>query len=177
MYVSQLPLWGILFLAIFYRNSELGNDLSDIFGLIFRIGSILTFFVSLLHIIITAIRRKDEDFSKTTMVLKLVQIPWYIVNYLFCILVFLGLCNPFFFMALPFFILISILFTYIYMLSTSLPEFISYLKMTSKNKEMESIIGILSCVALLFFVFDVAGSILMYYQMKSKNNEINNVIR
>ena len=177
MYLSQLPLWGILYLAIFDRNSELGNNLGDIFGLIFRIGNIITFAISFIHIPITLIRRKNQDFSKTTMILKLIQIPWYVINYFFCILVFLGLCNPFLFMAIPLFLLISVLFTYTYMLSTSLPEFISYLKMTSIKKELKSAIGIISCVALLFFVIDVPGAILIYCITKSKDNEINNVIR
>ena len=177
MYLSQLPLWGILYLAIFDRNSELGNNLGDIFGLIFRIGNVIVFAISFIHTPITLIRRKDQDFSKTTMILKLIQIPWYVINYFFCILAFLGLCNPFLFVAIPLFLLISILFTYTYMLSTSLLEFISYLKMTSIKKELKSVIGIIFCVALLFFVIDVPGAILIYCLTKSKNDEINNVIR
>lgn len=173
MYLLHLPLWSILLIALLDRQNKLGNTISDTLGLFYRIGTLAVFIICILNILlaIISIAKPVKDMSNITMICKIIQVPWYVVNTIFCTIVFIGLCNPMLFMIAPIYFVISLLVTYCYMLSTSLPLFISYTRIAQKNMIPYSLLGKVSSIALFFFILDIMGSISIYCLLSNQGKE------
>lgn len=84
MYLSQIPLICMYIIALIDKDNNL-TYLLDVFGLAFRISLVIVVLIAITNIIISflSIRKEGEDLSKFTMILKLIQIPWYILNFFF----------------------------------------------------------------------------------------------
>lgn len=173
MYLSQIPLICMYIIALIDKDNNL-TYLLDVFGLAFRISLVIVVLIAITNIIISflSIRKEGEDLSKFTMILKLIQIPWYILNFFFSVLVILGLMNIFFFMLPPLVTVIAMLSTYTIMISISSYEIIYLIKGLIKKNIKFSWIYLLSIIFMLIFVLDIPGSIIIYSKQKQNNKII-----
>lgn len=173
MYLSQIPLIAIFIIAIIDKENNL-SSLSDLCGKTYRISLIVVTIIAIINIIISflSIRKDYKDLSKFTMVLKLIQIPWYILNFFFSILVLIGLSNIFLFILTPIVFVIAVFSTYTYMISISSYEIIYLIKSLIKRKIEFNWIYILSLIFMFIFILDIPGSIIIY--SKQKDIDANN---
>ena len=117
MYLMHLP----LYVYMFFFGTPLGESIPVEVnrGLLvaFLVLSILVFPICILNTVfpIISIFKGEYNPSKTTMIVKLVLIPWYILNYVMCGFIVAGCLNPFLMLAIPIIIIIASLVTYIYM--------------------------------------------------------------
>lgn len=121
---------------------------------------------------VISIFKGEYNPTKLVMVLKIVLIPYFIFNFVYCILLVAACLNPFMMLAIPLVIAISIFFTYVCMLSTSLPSIAYAIRSLIKRRVKVSPFIIIGMALSLFFCVDAAGAIMIYYS--TKNNEIQN---
>lgn len=122
-------------------------------------------FVVIILSFITILKR-DYNPTKYTMVIKLILIPFYALNFVEWSLYVAGMLNPFLMLAIPVVIFLGMCYTYLIMISTSLCDLIYAIKhFKDDNKKLV----ITSFVFLFMFCFDVIGSIMLY--MSTKNNK------
>ena len=168
MYLAHLPLYIGLILVRMPSNENLDKAIA----ILFLIGFILTIvilpiaLVNLIMALAGAFNKKDNP-CKTTMIVKLVLIPWYIMNFLFCVLIFAGFLNPFLFLFAPIVAVILIFNTYILMLSTSIFDIVYSIRNTIKNHLEINASLVFTNIFLFCFCLDIVGSIILY--KKSKN--------
>lgn len=167
MYLLQLPILGIFILANLHLETELENKIGNIFGYIFIYALILGLLICLINIVFAFLSnlKPRKDMSKLTMICKIIQIPWYVFNFLISSLLFIGFLNPFLIFTAPIFLIFAILMTYSFMFSTSLPQAMSFIRGILSKDIPLSILNIVASVFMFFFTFDLIGSILMYSQM------------
>ena len=93
MYLAHLPLYVGLILVRMPSNENLDKTIA----ILFLIGFILTIvilpiaIVNLIMALAGAFNKKDNP-CKTTMIVKLVLIPWYIMNFLFFVELIFSYC-------------------------------------------------------------------------------------
>ena len=111
-------------------------------------------------------KSKTQDYTKFVMMYKLISIPWFIGNFIFCILLIAGMLNPFLLIAIPIVIIVMILSTYICMLSSSMINF-SYLIVSWRNKTIKPS-GLVAIGVIFGFIFclDALGAILIFLENK-----------
>ena len=163
MYLAQAPFY-VAFILL--ESSEI--DVSYIFlgGIIASI--VVSIFCFVCSIIYLARMRKDEpNVYKHVMIHKLIQVPFYVVNYVISFLVIGGLFNPFLMIAIPFVIALLMSNTYLYTFTTSLPNIIYLVRSMIKEKKANALSIIL---AILHFVFvaDVVSSIIVFARENKK---------
>ena len=108
---------------------------------------------------------------KTTMIVKLCLIPWYVFNFLVCAVLVAGFMNPWLFLATPLLIFIEVASTYIFMLSTGAHSIIYIIKnMITKNVKPNAKV-IIALVFQLFFCLDIVGSIMLNVKGRKKPAE------
>ena len=122
-------------------------------------------FVTIILSFITIIKR-DYNPTKYTMVIKLILIPFYALNFVEWNLYVAGMLNPFLMLAIPVVIFLGMCYTYLIMISTSLCDLIYAIK---HFKDDNRKLVITSFVFLFMFCFDVIGSIMLY--ISTKNNK------
>ena len=123
MYLAHLPLYiGLILIRV--PNSEAYDDLII---KLFLIGFILTIVIlpfclaNLIMALAGALNKLDNP-CKTTMIVKLLLIPWYIMNFLFCDLVLIGFLNPWLMIFTPVVICVLIFNTYLRLSSAPQPN-------------------------------------------------------
>ena len=169
MYVAQVPIdLGLIF---FFTDTFTSSVM-----ILFLVGIILTslvlmFCLASAIVSLTSIFTKPKDPTKTVMISKLVLIPWFIVNFYFCVLLFAGTLNPFLLILSPIVFAIEVSITYLLMITISIID-LAFVINKLKEKEL-TINKYLVFVNILLFIFclDVLGSILLYKKMKSIQNE------
>lgn len=170
MYLSL----SLLYLPIILLFNKNYDTVSDGKKIVFIIGFVIGIITALLAVsilipsIISIFKKNNEDMTKLTMIIKLISIPWYIANYVFWVLIITGSLNPFLFIAIPFIIAISVINTYIYMLSISMNNIcvlISELK--NKNIKVKPLL-IVGMVFQFIFCLDVLGAIFTYVEYKKQ---------
>ncbi len=168
MYVLQLPVLGIFILANLHVEKELEDRIGIILGYIFIAGFALGLLICLINVVFTFVStlKPRQDMSKLTMICKIIQIPWYVFNFLICAMLFIGTLNPFLIFTAPIFLIFAILMTYSFMFSTSLPQAISYIRGILSKEIPFSILNVVASIFMFFFSLDLVGSILMYSQTK-----------
>ena len=168
MYLIQLVL--IIGLACVPEENE---DLGSLIVYISMIIGGVALFVGIVNIILAVINftRDTASPTKITMIIKLVLIPYYIVNFIFWGILILITINPFLLWLFPFFVVISVFFTYAYMISTSIHN-LSYIFRLLKDKKIEATgIIVFVIISQFIFVLDIIGSIILFMLLeKNKSN-------
>jgi hypothetical protein len=173
MYVLQLP---ILLLAVFITfNIHISDDLSSI---LIKVALLLYFIVLIPLSIVTLIagfltgNKADISCIKTTMILKILLIPWFINNFIICFCIWAGTLNPFLFLAGPILIFLFIINTYLFMISLSATNIINILTKWTKKELPTSTELIVILIFHFCFCLDVIASILYYNNLKKINVEV-----
>ena len=156
---------GVVFPLRFVLRGESGTDINPFFVC----GAILVaaFFavIGLILAIISGIR-KEAPATVFSIVLKVIMIPFFIVNFLLWVLILLGTLNPFLIAASPFVILIGAVLTYLVLLMTSLPDIIFTLIELRLYKNRPRGLFVWGIVLSFFFVLDLVGAILLHKAFK-----------
>ena len=157
LYLMQIPLL-IDFIII---NSENYNEILE--NILFNTSLaflIISTILGLVNLII-ALTNKQDNVIKTTMISKLILIPYFIINFIICLLLTIGF--SFIFTILSAFILIPlfILFTFMTMIVTSSYN-ISYLINKFKHKEINIIVFIMYFILQCVFICDIIDTIYIY---------------
>ena len=141
--------------------------------LIFLIGTIVIFPFYIVNAIfgIIEIFKDSVNPLKLTLIIKIIQIPWYCINFFIIFLLVAGMLNPFLMLGIPILIAISSFITYVYMVSSSIHS-VAYIIHKMIKKEMK--VKVLTIFALVFcfiFCLDLVGTIIIYVQDRC-NEEI-----
>ena len=170
MYLMHLP----LYVYIFFFGTPIGEsipvEVNQGLLIAFLVLSALVFPICILNTVfpIISIFKGDYNPSKTTMIVKLALIPWYIMNYVMCGFIVAGCLNPFLMLAIPIIICIASVVTYIYMVTTSLYDVAYFIRGLIKKRIKVSAIYIVSLIFLFIFCLDIAGGILFYNASKDE---------
>ncbi len=168
MYLAHLPFYILIIMVRIPNIGELTDKLFP--GLLLGgiIATALIIPICIVNVIIALISlfRGIYNPTKTTMIIKLLLIPWYIINFMICCFLVVGFLNPWLFLAAPIVLCILVAITYILMISTSLFD-IAYIinKMAKKEIKVKGSI-ITSIIFLCMFFFDIIGSIILYIKTK-----------
>ncbi len=173
MYLSQVTILVAFITLDITINTEKVNAIADHLGDAYLICMGVLLLISLINIIVSLfyLQKPAVNINRFAMNIKISQILWYIVNYILSLLVFLGMMNPLVWFAAPIYLVFAVLITYVYMLSTSMPLFLSYIRRMKWRKSASTVMNVLACISLFFFVFDVFGSIYLYLKDKDEEQE------
>ena len=166
MYLAHLPIY--IGLILFNTNDTLDKTIA----ILFLIGIILTFLVlpfclASAIISIISVFRKTNNMTKPVMIYKLILIPWFVINFYFCVLTIAGLLNPFLYLVAPLVAGIEISIAYLFMATISLYD-LSFIINKKIKKEVEIKASLVISIIMLFtFCLDVIGSIILYCKYKS----------
>ncbi|MBO4637820.1 MAG: hypothetical protein J5685_11825 [Clostridiales bacterium] len=94
-------------------------------------------------------------------IIKLILLPYYIINIFFWLKLIGGFMNPFLMLGIPILIIIGVCATYLYMVLTSLPAVISTAVYMKKQHRKISAIIVLALVAEFIFVLDTVGAVIL----------------
>ncbi len=122
---------------------------------------------------ISIFKKNNVDMTRFTMIIKLAAIPWYILNFIFCVFLIAGMLNPFMMIAIPLMILILVSLTYIDLLPVSVNNvavIISDFRAKTLKPNGFLIVGM---VFHFIFCLDVLGSIFTF--VNYKKNKIENI--
>ena len=167
MYLAHLPFYiGLILIRV--PNSEAYDD---IIIRLFLIGFMLTivilpFCLANLIMALAGVLNKKDNPCKTTMIVKILLIPWYIMNFLFCDLLLIGFLNPWLMLFMPVVLCVLIFNTYLFMISTSIFDIVYAIRKAIK-KELPVKASLIFTILFLFsFCLDVIGSIMLYIKSK-----------
>ena len=167
MYISLI----CLFIASFIPGSEDPNpaitalvvtgivtiSLACMFALAICIISVVTIF-----------KRGTLDCTKFVMVYKFIAMPWFIGNFVLCVLLVAGMLNPFLLIAIPLVVSILSSSTYICMIATSAMN-VGYVISSWRNKTIRPcVILIVGMVLGFVFCVDFLGAIFVYSNNKKQ---------
>lgn len=108
--------------------------------------------------------------TKTTFIVKLALIPWYLFNAFYCFYLIAGSLNPWLLIAIPIEIAVTVFVTYVLTVMTGIHD-VLYVIGEIKNKRAEvSASVIVGLVMQFFFVLDVVGAIMLHAAMKKAQN-------
>lgn len=159
MYISLAFFIIILLSNDININDDMNNALF-IFGIVFGLFALIIGTINFVFSIINIFKGSDSSIN-TTIVIKMVLIPWYLGNFFFWFLLVAGFMNPFLLVGIPFIVGVGVVVTYIYMIFISVPN-ISYVFSLIKNKEIH--VNKLLIVSLVFhfiFCLDIIGSFML----------------
>ena len=167
MYLAHLPFYiGLILIRV--PNSEAYDNLII---KLFLIGFILTIVIlpfclaNLIMALAGAFNKLDNP-CKTTMIVKLLLIPWYIMNFLFCDLLLIGFLNPWLMIFAPVVLCILIFNTYLFMISTSIFDIVYAIRKAIKKELTIKTSLVFTIIFLFSFCLDVVGSIMLYHKSK-----------
>lgn len=167
MYLVQLPL--TVMIALFYIDIDRFGGVIWNLILTSLIGNLVIVFplgaLNLIFALIGLFKRINSPY-KTTVIIKLALIPWYVINFFFGFMLVAATLNPFLMLAGPLIIFILCAVTYIYMLGTSLSSY-AYTIRGLMDKKLK-INGYIICgfIFMAMFCLDIIGSFLLYYNEK-----------
>lgn len=172
--IMYLRLAAIIALFVFFRKGNMDEYLAAI-GTLFVISIVLDITGMLMAIAgsIYAFIMIPTDLGspyKMVMIIKLYQIPCYIGNYLYWVMVGAGFLNPWLFLAYFFIIGIGVVITYIYMISTSIPNLIYFFKSKILRLEKTTPAEWVAVVFHFIFCLDVIGAIMLYFLERGKQD-------
>ena len=168
MYLIHLPFYLILILV---RLQDVSFETIETLFTVGLVAMLLMVPVCLISLIfaLLILGCKTAPPYKTTMIIKLTLIPWYILNWLVCLLLSAGFLNPWLFLAVPVLVGVEVVITYIYMLSTSIHSVIYTLKNISAKKIKLNACIIVALVFHIIFCLDIVGAIMLHVEMKKQN--------
>ena len=162
MYALQI---GVLFPLRFVLRGESGTEISGGFVLACILFACLFGIIGFILAIVAGVR-KEAPATVFSMVLKFMMIPFFILNFLFWVFLFLGTLNPFLIVATPFVALIGGFLTYLVVLMTSLPDVVFTLIELRLYTGASKKLFVLGVVFSFFFVLDVVGAVILHIAFK-----------
>ena len=117
---------------------------------------------------VSIFKRGVKDYTKFVMIYKIIAIPWFIANFVLCVLLIGGMLNPFLLIAIPLVVTILVSSTYINMVSSSMIDF-GYVLSSMRRKVIR--LSPLLIIGLIFgfnFCLDVVGAILIFVGNKKQ---------
>ena len=124
---------------------------------------------TLIFAIIGAVKSEKNN-TMITVVVKFMMIPFFCINIYCWYLLFTGLMNPFLFVTIPVVLIVGVAVTYVFTLTTVLPDVIYmfiYLKREKKRPEKNMRTGLILC---FFFILDLVGIVLIHKSYKELEN-------
>ena len=140
-------------LSMLTRFSIFGTILLIVVGVFSGIASAII-------ALIGAISKKGSPPVYTTLIVKILSLPFYLFMCNYSLLFSFAMLNPFLALGIPFEIAIFIGIIYVYMLGTSLPLIIYAIVFKFKYKSKVTVSWVLSIIFLFFLVFDYVGAII-----------------
>lgn len=161
LYLMQIP-FIIDFVII---NSENYNEILE--NILFNTSLAFLIISTILGLVnlIMAFTNKQDNVIKMTMISKLILIPYFIINFIICMLLTIGFSFVFTILSTIILIPLFILFTFMTMIVTSSYN-ISYLINKFKQKEINIITFIMHLILQCVFICDIIDTIYIY-----KNDE------
>jgi len=163
-----IPLWGIM------HHLNWPDFNFKLIGILLGVAVLLGIIALVFSIIGTV--KQDEPYTKITLVLKLVMVPFFGMNLYAWIALLSGMMNPFLFLGIPAIICIGICLTYVYMMMTSLPDIIYMIAFTIKRKKKPNASMVAGIILEFFFVLDVLGSIFIHKAYNEIQKEMRSMI-
>lgn len=166
MYLSHL-----FFFVLFFVLT--GSESNGLFWTLFAFGAlflVVAVIAGCIGVVFSLAEKNDGTQSpfKTTLIIKLLLIPWYVFNIVYCVFIVGGSLNPFLMIAIPLEIVISVFITYILTLLTGAPNVIYVLKNLKAGNAVVSPAVIAGTIMQFFFVLDVIGSAILYFDLKKR---------
>ena len=124
---------------------------------------------TLIFAIIGAVKSEKNN-TMITVVVKFMMIPFFCINIYCWYLLFTGLMNPFLFVTIPVVLIVGVAVTYVFTLTTVLPDVIYmfiYLKRKKMRPEKPLLTGLIMC---FFFILDLVGIVLIHKSYKELEN-------
>ena len=153
------------------------NSISALVITLFVLGFIFSFVSLGLSIALIVIGGKNFnrdlhcDMSRLVMYVKIALIPWYIASYFLWMAQILGTLNPFLLPVFPLIVTISIVVTYVSMLSTTLIN-VGYVFAKKKKKELKMNKNIIVSIVFHFIeCLDFVGAIILFKELSKDSVE------
>lgn len=158
-----IPMYGIL-------NSKGWDDFNwTLIGILLVVAIVLGI-IPFVFAIIGAIKN-EAPMTMVTIVIKSIMIPFFGINLYSWIQLVGGLMNPFLLLTIPAVICIGICATYLFMLTTSLPDIIYMIIFMIKQKKKPKLLMVIGVLCLFIFVLDLPGSVLVHRAYKKITSE------
>ncbi len=122
--------------------------------------------ITALVLAITGAVKNEGPVSVITVVVKVLMIPFFVVNFLLWFLAIGGMFNPFLMVGIPVVAFIGICLTYGYMLTTSLPDIVYTIIFCIRNKRKPSRLMVIGVIFEFIFMLDLLGSIMLHKAYK-----------
>ena len=110
--------------------------------------------------------KNEGPVSGITVVVKVLMIPFFVVNFLLWFLAIGGMFNPFLMVGIPVVAFIGICLTYGYMLTTSLPDIVYTMIFCIRNQRKPSRLMVIGVIFEFIFMLDLVGSIMLHKAYK-----------
>ena len=168
MYLMHLPLYIVMILIQLQVPDETAGPLIRVLIILSLVLIGLAFPLCVVNAVlsIVSIFKGEYSPSKTTMVVKLALIPWYVLNFLISFMVIGGLLNPWLFLGAPIVMGLLASFTYLFMAATSLPDIGFFFNRFARKKVEVTGVLVTGMVFLCFFCLDIVGAIMFHLGMK-----------
>ena len=129
---------------------------------------VLAVICGIIGLVLAAAGKANGEASplKTTYIVKLALIPWYIFNIVYIFYIVAGSLNPFLLLAIPVEIAIAVFITYVLMLLTGIHNVFYVSKAIIKKRVGSSALTVLCIVSQFVFVLDVIGAVILHTIMK-----------
>lgn len=163
MYVIHLP-WLIVIILKNTINPDQFLFFTKL-GICLNLLMIPVVLVSLVFALLS-LTSDTKPLFKTTLIIKIALVPWYVFNLIVCFLLVAGFLNPWLFLGIPLLIILEVSITYVYMLSTSIHNIAFIIREMMKNKKAYSINTLLGIVFSFIFMLDIVGAILLNCEYK-----------
>ena len=138
LYAMQIPM-AIVFYSIYAQKPKSFNfKLIGIEVGIFAVCALIAFILGIIAGV-----KNTKPMTNITFILKLVMIPFFIINLVMWLCLVAGLMNPFTFLGIPFAIAIGACLTYFYMIATGLPDVMFAIIYHIKNKKKQTNVRLL----------------------------------
>ncbi len=122
--------------------------------------------ITVLILAITGAVNNEGPVSGITIVVKVLMIPFFAVNFLLWFFVIGGMLNPWLVLGIPVAASIGICLTYGYMLITSLPDIVYTMILCSRNKRKPEPLMVVGIIFEFIFMLDLIGSIMLHKAYK-----------
>ena len=153
------------------------NSISTLVITLFVLGFIFSFVSLGLSIALIVIGGKNFnrdlycDMSRLVMYVKIALIPWYIASCFLWMAQILGTLNPFLLPVFPLIVTISVVVTYVSMLSTTLIN-VGYVFAKKKKKELKMNKNIIVSIVFHFIeCLDFVGAIILFKELSKDSVE------
>lgn len=159
MYLTQIP-----FLIANFLILTTTDDIVGYFVLAGIILLIITLHIAVFNLIFGIILffKKRYNPTKLIMILKLVLIPWFGINFYIGLIVFAGTLNPWLFLLAPVVVFLMVVMTYVFMFSLSIYDIAFLINRMVKREIPNNGLNITTIIMLHMFMLDVVFSIVAY---------------